>query len=497
MILGSNTSRRAVTGAALSREMPGRTAHGGREATGPAFVRDVLMASALLFLIQAAGTNVRILAQSHSLGDKPLTLQEAVTIALNHNPTAQSADAYAEAVRYAVAAAKAGYYPRVDFSEGFMRSNNPVFVFSSLLTQRRFTEQNFALGSLNFPTPLDNFRTQFAASMPLYDAGQTSRRIRDARLEAQGAQHGAERTRQQVIFGVISAYHNELLARETVRVAEASVKSMHADLARAQARREQGQALLSDVLSARVQLAQANEEMIRARNSAAVAQAALNVAMGVVEDSPNHAQGSLTEAGFETGTLPDRQQRALAARPDYQEVLIGKQKASNALSMARADFLPTVNAFGSWEVDNQTFAARGGNNWTAGASVSLNLFDGGARRARVAESHARERQAEALRAQMASDIRLQVREAFLNLTAAGERVSVSRESASQAQESLRILEDRYGSGLTSITDVLAAETAHTRAQRDFLNANYDYRLAFATLELATGELAAESQAVVR
>ena len=476
-----------------------RKGRGGHTVCGPSSIRGFLFRSLLFLLIQAAPPSVRLFAQPQTPVDEPkaLTLREAVSIALKNNPTAQSADAYAEAVRHAVAGAKAGYYPRVDFSEGFTRGNNPVYVFSSFLIQRRFTEQNFALGSLNFPTPVDNFRTQFAASLPLYDAGQTSRRVRDARLDAQDAQHGLERTRQQVIFSVINAYLNELLARESTSVAEASAKSTEEDLARARTRQEQGQALLSDVLSARVHLAQAKEDLIRARNDIALAQAELNVAMGVAEDAPSQVQGSLGEAIFQSGTLPERQQRALAARPDYQQLLIGKEKASNAIRKARAEFLPTINAFGAWEVDNQTFAARGGNNWAAGATLNLNVFDGGARQARVAESHARERQAEALRVQVASAIRLQVRQAFLNLTAARERVEVSRESASQSQESLRILEDRYGSGLASITDVLAAETAHTRARCDFLSAVYDYRIAFAGLELATGELAPDSQAVAR
>jgi outer membrane protein len=152
-----------------------------------------------------------------------ITLPQAVEVALKNNLTIQAADSYAEAVRHAVAAAKAGFYPRLDFSEGLVHSNNPVFVFSSLLAQRRFTAQDFALGSLNFPLPLDNFRTQFAAAMPLYDAGRSSRGVRQARLDLQGAQRGADRTRQEAIYNVIGAYLNQLLSEESVRVAEASV----------------------------------------------------------------------------------------------------------------------------------------------------------------------------------------------------------------------------------------------------------------------------------
>lgn len=429
--------------------------------------------------------------------DKGLTLPQAVELALKNNPSIKAASDYGDAVRRGIAVAEARRYPRLDFSEDFTRGNNPVYVFGSLLTQRQFTAQNFQFGFLNTPTPVDNFRTQLAASVPLFDAGQARRQVRDARLDTQSAERALDRTRQETIFNVITAYTNELLAQESVRVAEASLKSTREDLARAQARQEEGQALLSDVLLAKAQFAQAQADLIRARNDEAVEQASLNVAMGLAEDAPVAIQGSLNEIEFQSGALSDYQRRALKARPDYQQALIGKEKARNGIGAARAEWLPQVNAFSSWEVDNQTFASRGGNNWIAGATLNFNVFNGGARSAEAAQARAREHQAEALESQMASAIRLQVREAFLNLNSARERVEVSRQSASQIAESLRILRDRYEAGLATITDVLTSEAAHARAQRDYLNAVYDCRIAFATLELATGELSPDSQSVVR
>jgi outer membrane protein len=426
-----------------------------------------------------------------------LTLPQAVELALKNNPTVQEADAYAEAVRRGIAVAQADRYPHLDFSESFMRGNNPVYVFGSLLTQRQFTARNFDLALLNVPSPLDNFRTQFSASMPLYDFGRTSRQIRDAKLDSQGAGQARQRTRQEVVFSVIEAYQNELLARESVKVAEAAVDMTKADLARAQARQEEGLGVPSDVLSAQVQLAQAKEDLIRARNAAELAHAGLNVAMGLSEDASTMIEGGLGEVTFEAGELAERQQRALNVRPDYLQADLGKQRAANGVRSARAEFLPKLEMFGSWEQDNQTFLSRGGNNWTVGASLNFNLFDGGANRARLAQSHARRRQAEALESRMASAVRLQVREAYLNLNAAAERVAVSREAAAQAQESLRIIQNRYEAGLTTITDLLRAETAHTSARKNFLNAIFDYRVGYAALELATGELGPESQAVTR
>jgi outer membrane protein TolC len=436
-------------------------------------------------------------AQAPGSAPQNLTLAEAVRVALEKNPTVQAADAYSQAVREGISEAWAARFPRVDFSEGFTRGNNPVFVFGGLLTERQFTSGDFALNFLNTPPPLDIFRTQFSAALPLYDAGQTGRRIKDARLNARAANEAKQRTQQEVIFDVVKAYTDELLARENARVAEAAVQTVQSDLARAQARQDAGLAVPSDLLSAQVQVAQAQEDLIRAKSAAEIAHAALNVAIGLSEDAPTAIEPGLKEFSYAPGELVDRQQHALAARPDLREAGLGYQRASNGSRMARAEFLPKVNAFSAWEEDNQTFLTRGGNNWVAGVSLNFNVFDGGANRARLAAARYRERQAQAQLSRMTAAVKLQVREAYLNLSTARQRLEVARQAQSEAVESLRILQNRYEEGLATMTDLLRVETARTAAQKNYLNALFDYRLSCAALELATGELAADSPAVTR
>jgi outer membrane protein len=334
-----------------------------------------------------------------------------VGVALEKNPTVQAAAAYAEAVHQGIAEAKAGRMPRVDFSEGLTRGNNPVYVFGTLLTQRQFTAQNFELGFLNAPPPLDNFRTQFSSSLALYDAGQTGRQIKDAKLKAQSAGETGERTRQEVIFSVVKAYTNELLARENLRVAEAAVKTAQSDLERAQVRQEQGQAVPSELLSAQVQLAQAREDLLQAQNAVDLGHASLNVAMGLPEDAPTMFASGRVEPRFEARALADREQTALNTRPDLREARLGVERAANGQRAARAEFLPKVNAFGSWEEDNQTFLTRGGNNWVAGVSLNFNVFDGGANRARLAAARYQQTQANVQETELTAAVKLQVREA--------------------------------------------------------------------------------------
>ena len=331
--------------------------------------------SLMAVILLAASADAQTLpASSEQAPVQSLTLQETVRIALQKNPTIQAAGAYAQAVQQGITAAKAFRYPRVDFSEGFTRGDNPVYVFGTLLTQRQFTAANFALGFLNTPPPLDSFRTAFAATMPLYDAGQTSGMIRAAKLQAQSAQKGKDRTQQEVVFQVLNAYLNELLARENLRVTQSAVGMSKSDLERAKARQENGLAVPSDLLSAQVQLAQAEEELLRAQNAIGLAHAALNVAMGLPEDARTSIEGSLSESSFNPGSLEEKQAKALATRPDYLQVLLGKQQAANGMHMARAEFLPKVNLFSSWEVDNQTFATRGGKQLGGGRHAQLQPF---------------------------------------------------------------------------------------------------------------------------
>ncbi len=446
-------------------------------------------------LLAMLAASVLAMAQSPAPLPQSLTLQGAVRVALEKNPTVQAAAAYSQAVHQGIAEAQAARMPRFDFSEGLTRGNNPVYVFGGLLTERQFNAGDFALNFLNTPPPLDICRTQFSAALPLYDAGQTGRRIKDARLSAQAARETVQRTRQEVIFNVVKAYTDELLAQENVRVAESALKTAQSDLQRAQARQEEGQGVPSDLLSAQVYQAQTEEDLLQAQNAANLAGAALSVAMGLAEDAVTNVEPGLKETRYDAGALADRQQHALTTRPDLRELGLGVERTANGSRMARAEFLPKVNAFGSWEEDNETFLTRGGNNWVAGVTLNFNIFDGGANRARLAAAHYRQTQAQAQAAQMAANVKLQVREAYLNLTTAQQRLGVSRQAQSEAEESLRIVQNRYEAGLATITDLLRVETARTAAQKNYLNALFDYRLSCAALELATGELAEDSPAV--
>jgi outer membrane protein TolC len=143
---------------------------------------------------------------------------------------------------------------------------------------------------------------------------------------------------------------------------------------------------------------------------------------------------------------------------------------------------------GNYEINNHYLASNGQDSWSVGVILNFNLFSGGSDFARVAAAQANYQRAGALRERMASAIGLEVRDAFLALQTARERVAVAKDAVTYAEESLRIVQDRYDVGLTTIVELLDSETALTAARTNLTRTLYDATVGQARLDLSLGTL---------
>jgi outer membrane protein TolC len=157
--------------------------------------------------------------------------------------------------------------------------------------------------------------------------------------------------------------------------------------------------------------------------------------------------------------------------------------------------LPVLGAFAAWEADNPSLGSAGGNNWTAGLSLRWNIFAGGRDSAQLAVARQRLEQKRREQAAMESSMALETRRALIQCRSAEEQVRVSAAAETQSRESLRILKNRYDVGLSTMTDLLSAETARASAQAALAEAIYRHRVSFAQLEFAAGILSPTSRAV--
>ena len=422
-----------------------------------------------------------------------MSLNDAVHLALQKNKSVEAAASARKAAESRIAEARSGSLPKVNYSESWVRSDNPVFVFSSLLTQHQFGAQNFQVGSLNRPDFLDNFQSQLSADQTLYDAGQTKHTVRSAELTKDMTSEEGRRTEMEVIASVIRSYYDALLGVEQLNVTNQAMRSAEADLNRAQAVRSAGMSTDADVLSIRVHLASVHEQQIRRTADLDVARAALNDALGLPLDTAHILSTALKPLTLPENLLAEYERNALSDRPEARQIKLATSLSEIQAATARSSLLPQVGVHAAFEADRQRFYDRGGANWLVSIGLHWNLFNGFSDKARIEERRFALSRSKAEEERTASAIRLQVRRAYADLRAAAQRIEVAKASVAEAEESLRITQNRYEAGMNNVTDLLRTETAVLEARTRSLSAIHDQRTAAAMLELAAGTLTADSE----
>jgi len=426
----------------------------------------------------------------------PLSLQQAASIALEKNPLRKAAVADTKAASAGVREAQSFLMPHVTFSELGTRGNDPIYVFGTKLRQQRFTTSDFELNQLNTPRPFGNFTTRFGGTWNLFDSLASWHGVSRATEMNHAAVHQLERTDQETLFRVVQSYYGLLLATKQVEVADQAEQTAKSIMERSQARFDSGVVVESDLLSAKVRLASREQELIRARNNLELARAQLNTAMGVPVDALYQPVDPLGERNLAFPTLADVEQKALTSRPDLKRIESEQSAQQLSVAIAKSSFGPRLNAFAGWEMDNPTLlAGGGGNNWLGGVELQFDLFEGGAKQAALSRERAIAEKMAALKQAANDAVRMEVRQAYYDLDSNRQQVGVARTTIAQAQESLRINQDRYEGGLITITDLLGAEEAARRSQTDYWQAVYQFHISSANLELASGTLNLQSPAV--
>ena len=423
-------------------------------------------------------------AAAAAQGPAPLTLDEAVRLALERNPSMHAARAASDEAAARVTQARAGYLPRVDVMEGWQRSNQPVFVFGSLLGQRRFTAADFALGALNHPSALSNHRTAIFVEQPLFDGGRTKAATRAARLGAGAADLDETIAAANLRLEVVTAFGRVAASRATRAAAEAGVDTAREDLRTAEARRDAGTETEANVLAFRVRLAEAEARIVRAGQDASVARATLNATIGAPLDEERPVADSGVAAPREVDAAA-LEAKAVASRPELAQAAARRDQSRAAQMAARSGLLPQVAVQAGAETNSDT-VWNGASSWSAGVQVRWNLFAGGGDMARVREAAAAARRRDAEYEGLETALRLEVRTATAAYRSALAREAAERRIVEQARESQRMVRDRYEAGLSQAADVLRAAELVAQAEAARTAALMDLQVTAAALDRAVG-----------
>ena len=431
--------------------------------------------------------SIRFLALAAALAApaaQAVTLDDAVQAALANSPTLQAAASHIDSAQAMLRQAKSYYYPSIGASANYARSDNPPQAFMMTLNQRSLNMMDPAFDPNN-PDDTDNYRASLGAQWRLFDLQRDAGKNM-ARFGAQASQEAYNAARNQLVHEITRGFYGVLQARAFAAVQEKSIASIEESLRVAQERFAAGGAVKTDVLNLETQLAQANEDLIRARNGAQLAVAALNAGIG---DDLVTADNIAAPAAAALAAPPPecKDPEAFENRPELHAATLMRQVKEQDLKKAKGGYAPTISAFASLDEDSGN-ASDYEHSYTAGVVAEINLFDGARTRAAVQAAQAELKAAQADEEKARLNLRLDLQQAFLAVREAWERLDVTRKSLETAEEARRIVQEQYQQGAADISILLQTQVGVTAMQTRNAAAQYDYLTALSNLQRAKGEL---------
>jgi len=402
------------------------------------------------------------------------TLEGAWRIALENNHQIKEAVADTSASAQQLKAAEGQRLPELNVGSGYTQfSETPA------------AKANFGGQSGQFNTSqAGSVKAQAIASIPLFTSGRISHSINAAEAALQAAQHNEISSELTVKMQVCEAYVNVLRIEGALQVVQSHIESLAAHQKDVQNLFDSGVVAKNDLLAANVELANAQQLVLKTSNQLDSAQAHYNQLLDrqlteVVKLKPLFPP-------LLPGTLPELSNTALTQRPELivltQQIEALEQQAQSV----KAGSLPQVAINGGYQYQENRYQAFQGL-WMVNVGVQWKVFDGSTGHSSDAISS----QALALKEQreeLTSMISLQVRQAWLDSQEAQQRIAVTKQAIAQADENMKVTTDRYQQGFATNTEVLQAEDLRTKTYDNFNNASYDAALAGLHLRRAVGVL---------
>ncbi len=415
---------------------------------------------------------------------QPLSLPEALNLALQQNGAILKGQADLEATHGVVVQTRAIALPRLRGASGYS--------FDTSVERFPFSAPGIPPSAIN---PGDHkWNGNIRLEQTIYEGGRIRSALRSAQLMREQAILQYQAVIADALLEVRVAYYDVLLSAQQTLVQEASVTLLQKELENTKRRFEAGTVPRFNVLRAEVEVAHARPKLIRAINAHRIAKNNLASLLGyhvpatVWEDIPFNLAGSL-EAVPSDVNLPTALAQALDKRPELGVLRKTESLRREGIVTAKSTGKPNVSLFAGYGARNSSFGDdffRDVAGWNTGVQLTWDLFDGFLTQGKVREARARSEKARVDLDDQARRIELEVRTFYLNFMEAKEVLESQKKVQEQAEEALRLAVVRSDAGTGTQLDVLNAQTALTEARTTQIQALRDYAVARARLERATG-----------
>ncbi|MPM69751.1 Outer membrane efflux protein BepC [bioreactor metagenome] len=392
-----------------------------------------------------------------------LTLDESISMALKNNPSIKIADSGKEQAEWAVDIAKSGKMPKLSYD----------------FTASRFDQKNPQTGAN------ENFSNGLSLTLPLYTGGKVESSVDKAKIGVKSADLTVDKTKQQIKLDATSGYYSILKTENLVKVAQESVDSLTEHLKNVQAQFSVGTVAKSDVLRSEVELANAQQSLIKAQNAYDLAVSSFNNVVGLPLDTELTIKEELKYQQY-TMSLEDSIKYSMDNRPEVAIANYAVEAAKKDVKIAKGDRLPTIGASAAKGWSDSEFPGTENEEWSVGVKASWNIFDSGLTRSQIKQADASVEKTTYQAKQTSDAVQLDVRNAYLSMKEAEKRIETTDVTVEKAQEDFKIAQVRYSAGVGTNLDVIDAQLALTQAKTNYIQALYDYNTSKANLEKAMG-----------
>ena len=407
------------------------------------------------------------------LSQRPITVDEAVAIALEYQPNIRARLGDYAAAKFRVDQALAPLLPQLTANVSATRSQSTLLSTSSTtgITTATVVNRDFS----------DTMLAQIVLSQLLFDFGKNAASVDAARKLSEVALEDVELQRQLITQSVKQSYTNINFAQRLIRVNEQALQRGELNLRSARGFFEVGTRPKSDVTRAEVDVANARVDVIRARNAERLARVALSTAMGLPADTRVQVLDTLVyqPSNMDRSRLMED---ALRRRPESRQARLRAEAADALLRRTFRDFFPDITGSGAYGGVRSSLDEA----WSATLSLTWSIFDGGNRIARYREARANLEAAQARVRATELDIQRDVEQTQITVNEAEERIQAAQKAVESAQENFRLAQGRFDAGVGTILELTDAQLALTQAQNTEAQALADYRIALSNLDRAVG-----------
>lgn len=417
-------------------------------------------------------------ASSFAQDSLTLALDGALEAALKNNKEVIMAELDQEIATAGFKQTNAFFLPQVNVSYTALSTNNPLNAFGFKLQQQSIAQTDFNPELLNSPTATENFMTKAEWKQPLLNFDMLYKR-KAAHQQVEVYAFKARRTKEYLAYEVKNAYAQLQLAHQAYGVLDEALATVSAIHVTTNSRFEMGFLQKSDVLNAQVQVATTENYLTEAKSNVQNASDYLSLLMGL-QPGVIYRVEPIEKTAIE---IPDTEV------PDHRADFLAMQSAvtaqDNIINAGRLSYLPKLNAFGEYMMNDKEAFGFGSDSYLVGAQLSWTLFNGLATHNRIAQQRIE-------RNKMITQLNFEKEQSQLELNKTRRRIRDTyfalrqhEFAVEQASEALRILQNRYQQGLVTTNDILQAQTLLSQQKLNQAQAVFNFNTTRHYLQLLT------------